>query len=396
MRSMAFLLSCLLAYIGGHMVNYSIIFLALEWFNSPALAGIGYGLCFGPPLILGWLAGVYCDRYSPRWVILIAQNSFIFALLLLYPALTAEPQQQQILLLCAAGCSGIGWSFVAPARFATLPFYVSPSQLPGAAIALNLMVMAGFGLAPVLLKQLEVHYGWTQVLTTSASLFVLSSLILLPLKFDFKAKAGKQTIKEIKRSLSFVAQTPQLNQLLLLAAIGYLLMGPMQVLLPGIAKDLLGLDDSAQGYYLSLIAVSLIIGGLAAMSLKNNTKVGHTLLLAMLLAGVGLAWLAGESQLAVSVSVLMLAGVCGGIAISFIVAGLQAFSPSEHRGRVMSFYAIISQVIPALSGIVAGLTAQWFNPTIALQLMAALIVAAVLVSMLLLVNIRQLESFEHA
>ena len=77
----AFLCSCLMAFIAGHIVNYSIIFLALQWFNSHALAGLGYGLCFGPPLILGWFAGVFCDRYSPRKVLLIAQNSFFISII---------------------------------------------------------------------------------------------------------------------------------------------------------------------------------------------------------------------------------------------------------------------------------------------------------------------------
>ena len=148
MKLAFFLCSCLMAFLAGHMVNYSIIFLALEWFDSHAIAGLGYGLCFGPPLILGWIAGVYCDRYSPRKVLLVMQNSFFVSLVLLYLALTASGNAQIALLLSAALFSGIGWSFVAPARFATLPYYVKPQKLMTAAIALNLMVMTGFGLAP--------------------------------------------------------------------------------------------------------------------------------------------------------------------------------------------------------------------------------------------------------
>lgn len=125
MKLYLFLASCLLAFLAGHIVNYTIIFLSLEWFNSHSLAGIGYGLCFGPPLILGWFAGVYCDRYSPRKVILVAQNSFFVALFLLYLAFDSNDDLRMFLLLSAALFSGIGWSFVAPARFATLPFYVT-------------------------------------------------------------------------------------------------------------------------------------------------------------------------------------------------------------------------------------------------------------------------------
>ncbi|MEO8839876.1 MAG: hypothetical protein ABI351_14330, partial [Herbaspirillum sp.] len=64
-RHWAFYLSCLLAFTGGHMVNYSVIIYAQEVLQSDLLSGVGFSLCFGPPLILGWYAGVLCDRHAP-------------------------------------------------------------------------------------------------------------------------------------------------------------------------------------------------------------------------------------------------------------------------------------------------------------------------------------------
>lgn len=395
-KLLAYLLSCLMAFIAGHIINYSIIFLALEWFDSHALAGLGYGLCFGPPLILGWFAGVYCDRYSPRRVILTAQNSYFVSLLLLYFALAATPNMQKLLLLVAAFFSGIGWSFVAPARFAALPFYVRPEKLTGASIALNLMVMSGFGLAPMLLKQVKFHFDWEAVFITATGLFVVSSALLLPLRFKFKSKPAGKAAQEIKSSLQFVHQSDFIKQLLLLSMITYLLMGPMQVILPTVAKELLQLNETAQGTYLSLIAFSLIVGGLSAMWLKNKGNIGFNTMLAIAIAGAGLAYVSIESSLAWSVTILVLASISGGIAISFIVAGLQAYSADEHRGRIMSFYSIISQFIPAASGVGAGALAQLFSPMIALQIVAGIIVSCALLCMLMLSSVRRLQVFEHA
>lgn len=395
-KLLAYLLSCLMAFIAGHIINYSIIFLALEWFDSHALAGLGYGLCFGPPLILGWFAGVYCDRYSPRRVILTAQNSYFVSLLLLYFALAATPNMQKLLLLVAAFFSGIGWSFVAPARFATLPFYVRPEKLTGASIALNLMVMSGFGLAPMLLKQVKFHFDWEAVFITATGLFVVSSALLLPLRFEFKSKPAGKAAQEIKSSLQFVHQSNFIKQLLLLSMITYLLMGPMQVILPTVAEELLQLNETAQGTYLSLIAFSLIVGGLSAMWLKSKGNIGFNTMLAIAIAGAGLAYLSVESSLAWSVTILILASISGGIAISFIVAGLQAYSADEHRGRIMSFYSIISQFIPAASGVGAGVLAQLFSPMIALQIIAGIIVSCALLCMLMLSSVRRLQVFEHA
>ena len=408
MKLYIFLLSCLLAFLGGHMINYSIIFLSLEWFNSHSLAGVGYGLCFGPPIILGWFAGVYCDRYSPRKVLLIAQNSFFIALLLLWLAFDVPLDEvdgksmRMILLLSAALFSGIGWSFVAPARFATLPYYVSFSKedkqkLTAATIVLNLMLMMGFGLAPMLLKQIQVAFNWQAVLLTATVMFALSSLILLPLSFKFPNKStedsSNKAFREIKASLLFVKQSSYLSQLLILASIAYLLMGPMQVILPSIAKDNLGLNEIAQGNYLSLVAFSLIVGGLMAMFLKRKGKLGWQLLLAIFFAGFGIGLLSLVENLTVSVSLLILSACCGGIAISLIVAGLQHYSSDEHRGRIMSFYTIIGQFIPAASGVGAGLLAQIFTPSIAMAIISGVIVVAMCIAVFSLKQVRQLDSY---
>ncbi len=394
MKLILFLCSCLLAFLAGHMVNYSIIFLSLEWFNSHSLAGVGYGLCFGPPLVLGWFAGVYCDRYSPRMVILIAQNSFFITLFLLYLAFDYSGNTRMFLLLVAALFSGIAWSFVAPARFAALPFYVKNKQkLTGATITLNLMVMMGFGLAPMLLTQIKETYDWQMVLLISAIMFALSTCLLIPLSFEFKTKATNKAFKEIKASLLFVNQSILLKQLLLLASIAYLLMGPMQVILPSIAKTNLSLTGTAQGNYLSLIAFSLILGGLLAMVLKNKGKIGWQLMLSILIAGLGIGSLALVTNLVLSVSLLILSATCGGIAISFIVAGLQHYSNDEHRGRIMSFYTIIGQAIPAASGVGAGLLAQTFDPNIAITIISAVIVCCILIALVTLKQIRQLNKY---
>lgn len=390
-----FLVSCLLAFVAGHIINYSIIYLSLEWFDSHAIAGIGYGLCFGPPLILGWFAGVYCDRYSPRKVILIAQNSFFISIALLYCAFSASVELQKLLLLVAALFSGIGWSFVAPARFATLPFYVPAKKLAGAAIILNLTVMTGFGLAPMLLKQIKINFGWQEVLITAAALFVISSALLLPLTFKFKSKPRDKVLQEIKTSLLFVHNSMIIKQLLLLSMISYLLMGPMQVILPTITEKNLHLSEAGQGYYLSLIAFSLIVGGFLAMFLKNKGNIGKKLMFCIFVAGSGIAYLGIEERLSYSVATLFIASTCGGVAISFIVAGLQSFSPDEQRGRIMSFYSIISQVIPAASGVGAGILAQAYTPSIALQIIASIIVSSMIISFFTLKKVRQLEHFNH-
>lgn len=105
-----FYLSCLLAFTAGHMINYSVIIYAQEVLGSDLYAGIGFGLCFGPPIVLGWYAGVLCDRLAPARLIHLAQAAFVLAALVLLFAdrAIAEPSARLLPLLCAALLAGVG------------------------------------------------------------------------------------------------------------------------------------------------------------------------------------------------------------------------------------------------------------------------------------------------
>jgi predicted MFS family arabinose efflux permease len=78
----------------------------------------------------------------------------------------------------------------------------------------------------------------------------------------------------------------------------------------------------------------------------------------MFLVGLVFAALSQASTVAAACVGLLLIGICAGTAISFIVAGVQAQAPAAMRGRVMSMYSIISQVIPAASGVAAGIVVK--------------------------------------
>ena len=47
-----FYLSCLAAFTAGHMINYGVVMYAQEAIRLDWLSGVGFGLCFGPPLLL--------------------------------------------------------------------------------------------------------------------------------------------------------------------------------------------------------------------------------------------------------------------------------------------------------------------------------------------------------
>ena len=382
LRHRWFYLSCLTAFSAGHMVNYSVIIYAQEVIGSDLLSGIGFGLCFGPPIVLGWYAGVLCDRLAPGRLIQAAQAVFMVAAALLWlaDAQVAAAAGRVPLLVAAAALAGVGWSFVAPARMATLGQIASVAEIKAASVIFNLLVMLGFGLGPLLIALARSKLGWPGVFGTAIALFALSSASLLAVRTRASDRPHEPVVTEIRQGLDAVRANALLLQLMVASMVGYLAMGPMAVLLPKLAATKLGLSEVQRGYFLGTLALSLIAGGLVALVLARRAHHGRTTLVATALAGVLLAALGVTTSAPVAVALLCGVGVAGGLALSLVVAGIQAHAPEATRGRVVSMYTVISQVVPALSGVAAGALVQGFGVGVALLACGTTLALAMLVN----------------
>ena len=368
LRHRWFYLSCLAAFTAGHMVNYSVIIYAQEVIGSDLLSGIGFGLCFGPPIVLGWYAGVLCDRLAPGRLIQAAQALFMLAAALLWlaDAQVADAAARIPLLVAAAALAGVGWSFVSPARMATLGQIANPAEIKPASVIFNLLVMLGFGLGPLLIAIARSRAGWPGVFGGALALFALASLTLLAVPTRSSDRAHEPVATEIRQGLAAVRANPLLLQLMVAAMAGYLAMGPMTVLLPKLAATRLGLAELQRGYFLGTLALSLIAGGLVALALARRAHHGRTILIGTVLAGLLLAALGTVRSAPLAVLLLCGVGIAGGLALSLIVAGIQANAAEAVRGRVVSMYTIISQVVPAAAGVAAGALVQAFGVGVAL------------------------------
>lgn len=355
-RHIPFLLSCLLAFTAGHMFNYTVILYLQEVVGSDLLAGLGFGLAFGSSIVFGWFGGVLCDRMAPGRVIHGAQALFLLGLACLWWAdAGAAAEQRAVWTLVGAFCGGLAWSFVGPARLTALGQVASAAELRPLTIIFNLQVLLGFGLAPLLIGLIRSGHAWPAVQGVAAAGFVLSSLLLLRLKTHAHPVPSAQSVwADIAEGFRSVGAAPLLRQLMLAAVIGYAMTGPLQILLPKLARQQLGLSEAQRGAYLGLLALSLIVGGVLALALARRVHHGRTILGGVLLGSLLFAGLALIQTPLLSALTLAGVGLLGGMVISLVVAGIQVQAPAALRGRVMSMYAITSQVLPALSGVAAG------------------------------------------
>jgi MFS family permease len=352
-----FFLSCLVAYTAGHMFNYTIILSLQESVGSDLLSGLGFGLAFGSSIVFGWFAGALCDRIAPGKVIHAAHGLFLLGLFCLWWAdASAAIPARVAWTLAAALCGGLAWSFFGPARLTALAQVVSADELRPATILFNLQVLLGFGLAPVLIGFIRARSPtWAPVLGVSAAGFIAASALIASMVTYVGSQSNGQSLKQdIAEGFAALRDNPLLAQLMLAAAIGYSMTGPMQILLPKLARQNLALTETVRGLYLGLLAASLIVGGVLALALVRRVHNGLLIFGGIVVGSILFAALAVISSAVASALVLALVGVCGGLVMSLIVANLQINAQPRTRGRILAMYSMSSQVMPALSGIAAG------------------------------------------
>jgi MFS family permease len=263
----AYYLSSLLAFTGGHMINYTVIMYLQDKLGSDLLSGIGFGLSFGSSIVFGWFAGVLCDRVSPLRVVHGAHALFVLSLAVLWWTDWGGGQWQVVGTLVSAFLGGLAWSFLGPARLAALGHMVPAEKLKPASILFNLQVLIGFGLAPVLIGLVRSHHGWPAVFALGMGLFVLSSLLLWGMKTRGSVQSSRGVLAEVMEGFGAVGANPLLLQLVLAAVIALAMTGPMQILLPKLAKEVLGLSE-LQRYLVTIWKVP----GALSIRLKKRTR----------------------------------------------------------------------------------------------------------------------------
>jgi len=374
-----FFLSCLLAFTAGHMFNYTVILYLQEAVGSDLLSGIGFGLAFGSSLVFGWFGGVLCDRVPPHRVIHGAQALFLAGLACLWWAQAGARAEVRVAwVLGGAFLGGLAWSFVGPARLTTLAQMARPEELRPATIIFNLQVLVGFGLAPLLIGIVRSRSGWGAVIALAASGFVMSSMVIANLRSQANTTpSGNSVLADIREGFRTVGADPLLMQLMLTAVMGYAMTGPLQILLPKLAREILHLSELQRGAYLGLLALSLIMGGVSALVLARRVHHGLVMLGGIMAGSLVFASLSLTAKVPFSAAGLACVGIAGGMVISLVVSGIQAQAPLALRGRIMSMYSITSQVVPALSGVAAGALVNAVGVVSAIQLSGMALAAIV-------------------
>jgi MFS family permease len=322
--------------------------------------GITVALQFLPMLVLGTWAGAIADQRDKRTMAIVTQSLLAVQAIVLglidLAGLATVPVVWSLTFVV-----GVLGAFENPARRGLVTELVEPADISNAT-SLNTAVMTGsriFGpaLAAVLVD--TVGTAWCFLLNGFSFLAVLGSLIALRPEELYRPPRRERGGAPVREALSFVAHHDFLAVVLVTTGVVSTFAFNYNVSLPALADAHWG-GEGRFGLVLSTSSIGALTGSLILArldSIRLRWFLGMGLLLGI--SGIGLS-LAPNLDTALVWSVPL--GIGGAGFISGANGITQQESPSDMRGRLLAFTAVLFLGSTPIGGPITGLIGDRIGP----------------------------------
>lgn len=374
-----FWLGQFVSLIGTWMQSTTLPYLAYRLSGRPFDLGlIGFANTL-PTLFLAIPAGVFIERLDKRKIVLLMQTlMMLLAFLLASLALSGHIQMWHILTI--AFSLGILNAIEITARQAMLIELVGRQALPNAIALQSTIFNAARVLGPSLAAPFLVFIknggeGWAFFANGVSFLFVILGLFFVRTRPVVRPEGQNQQgfWKELLEGLGYIAQTPAIGLLILMATIVGFFGFPLVQQIPVIARDILaqaGDTEAAVATRNSLLYTFQGVGALLAallLSIFNPLRKGCLLVAGQSALIFGILALSIVRQAPLAYTLLLVIGWGMVTQLATMNTLLQLLVDDTLRGRVFSVYLWALQGIAPLGSLTIGaITQAWGLPTAAL------------------------------
>lgn len=304
-----------------------------------------------PGFIVGPLAGVVADRFNRKRLMV---TSDILRGVLLFSLPFVENLVYLLVVSAFLESLTLIWG---PAKDASLPNFVKPSELTHANSLSLLAVYGPWPLASVVFASLsflgafvsdhvEVLQGlqdreWALALWMDSITFGFSALMISTLAIPHATRrAGRIQVSDIKKDLieglRFVFTHKQVRPWLIGIGCTFAAAGCVFSLGVTFIDRVLGGSSTSFGVVIGFLATGMIIGLLVAGALSKRVKKDVLFSSALLLLGGSLILFASMSALGPAIPIASALGFFGGVAYSTGYSLMQETTEDELRGRTFS------------------------------------------------------------
>ncbi|HEX9693245.1 MAG TPA: MFS transporter [Gemmatimonadales bacterium] len=333
--------------------------LVLELTDSALWVGAVDALGSMPILFFSLYAGALADRIS-RYRMVIATQIAAMALSLILAVLVLAGVVQLWQVVGVATLLGVVTAFDIPARQSFFVELVGKDDLLNAialnSSAFNASRVVGPAIGGVVIVVLGV--GMCFLINGVTYLAVVAALFAMTIPSRAAPLPGPPAWVRIREGLAYVAEEPRVRAIVLNLA-GVSIFGfPSLVLLPVVARNVLGGGAQAYGWMVSAVGAGAVVSALVLAAYARRIPKGRVLGLATATFGI-LAVLLGLSRtLGVMLVLLVLAGLAMIVTTATTNSLLQTIAPDELRGRVVSIFTVAFGGMTPFGALQAGFIAE--------------------------------------
>ena len=341
--------------------------LVLELTNDPFWVGLIAGLGGLAQVAFGLFGGVLVDRWDKRRVLLGVQALsglvalvmafiiFLGPLALWHLAVSAVLQGMLMAARLPAGNSMI---------YTMVGRKVILNALASQLLAFNLSRIFGSLLAGTAIDDFGVGYAYLFLAASSW----LGGLLILFVNGDYRSEGSGETFwQSAAEGLKYAYRNQPIRALLMMSVLMELFGFSFHVMLPVMARDVLGVGATGLGYLSAAGAFGATVSTITVAGLGDFREKLNLLIYTALAAGIFILLFAFSPWFLLS---LVFSAMVGAALMSYdaiMGALLQLLSTDGIRGRVLGLYGLTFGFTP-LGGFIAGTIASLFTAPLAVGL----------------------------
>lgn len=356
--------------VGVWMQRVAQSWLVLDLTDSAFYVGLVDALGSLPVLVFSLYAGAIADRVSKRRMVLVTQAAAMMVAFG-FAAMMVTGLERIGLVIALAALLGVATAFDIPARQSFFVEIVGKEDL-ASAIALNSSAFNATRLVGPAIAGILIGAGGVAACFFANGLTYLAVLAaLLTMRIPSSRHPGIPSASawaNIREGLQYVRSDARVRALLLNIAVMSIFGLPALVLLPVVAKTVLGRGAQEYGWMMSAVGGGALIGALAVATFATVMPKGRVLGWAAILFGLLVAVLGLVQSVAAALVVLTLLGAALITMTALTNTLLQTLAPDHLRGRVISVYTFAFVGMAPFGSFGAGVAAERLGVPMALAI----------------------------
>lgn len=314
-----------------------------------------------PIVLFGPLFGVLADRFDRKAALMFIHSISAINMVLL-TMLTAFGKVDIYILCVLSLMQGVSDSAMTPIRLALIPNLVPRHQLQSAvafnSVSFNVSRFIGPAIAGILIALFGVTSAFAFNGVTYIAILAALFMVKLAPAEDRSQRRG-EVWRDMKEGISYAMSQPTIRQVLIVLGVSAVLArGPLE-LLPAFADDVFKVGSGGLAALTSAAGGGAIIAGLLLSQGLRRLRI-ETVATTIAAVGVLIALFGLTNDFWIAVGIAALLGFClslSGVGSQIL---MQNAADDQYRGRVSSFWGLITFGGTALGGlVVGGISSLW-------------------------------------